>query len=632
MRLPRWLAPLLLILSVLALTGLGCAVNPVTGKSELMLVSEEQEIAMGRQALPSLIWQDGGPYRDPALHAYLSGIVSKLHQVSHRPNLPVEFTIANSSVPNAWAIPGHTAMNRGLLGNLENEAQFAFVMGHEMGHVAARHSAQRQTYGLLANLGVALAGAAVATQTKESARTTGEILVGLGAVGANLVLLKYDRSQELEADRLGVLYMARAGYDPREAVRAHQLLEQAVDRYLANLGKRRGQPGPLDALLSTHPRQEVRIAEVQQMIAQLPAGEVRIQGDGRHADRWLPKTAAIGTVQPAYAHFDRAALAYDQKTLGTAESELQSAMRINDRQAPFPSLLGAVRVRQGRMAEAERLFEQALALDPGYQPALHGLGVTAFASGNSAQAIPRLEQSAALFPAFTPSTYFLGLSHFQTGQYRRAIPYLRAVAEASPQHPHLYGLLGQAYERTGDERAAFFAYKAQLQAAPDSEMGQFARQRVRALGPTLVQPFSSSDIRIRLQVPAAWEVAKQEAWRKGGEAVFRREDPTVVLRVASTDFDTPQDVERRLGEQITRAMVGEGYRVIGVDRSFGLAGRGAIAKEVEYRSRGVTLQRTFIATARGGRVYWVDITAAKEAWGDPALRREVSAILRSMDF
>lgn len=90
--------------ALLLLTGLtsGCAVNPVTGQSELMLVSEEQELILGRQAYPSLIWQDGGPYRDPQLHGYLSGIVRRLHAVSHRPNLPVDFTIENSSVPNAW--------------------------------------------------------------------------------------------------------------------------------------------------------------------------------------------------------------------------------------------------------------------------------------------------------------------------------------------------------------------------------------------------------------------------------------------------------------------------------------------------------------------------------------------------
>ena len=135
-------------LGAAALGGLaaGCATNPVTGQSDVMLVSEQEELELGKQAFSQLAWQQGGPLRiDPATQSYLDGIVRRLHQVSHRSNLPVDFTLESASEPNAWAIPGHTAMNRGLLQYLENEAQFAFVMGHEMGHVAARHSAARQS-------------------------------------------------------------------------------------------------------------------------------------------------------------------------------------------------------------------------------------------------------------------------------------------------------------------------------------------------------------------------------------------------------------------------------------------------------------------------------------------------------
>jgi predicted Zn-dependent protease len=164
---------LLLGLGAAALGGLaaGCATNPVTGSSEMMFLSEEEEIELGRKAYTQLAWQQGGPLRtDSATQSYLSGIVKELHQVSHRPNLPVDFTLESASEPNAWAIPGHTAMNRGLLQHLENEAQFAFVMGHEMGHVAARHSAARQSRATMGNAGLGILGVA------------SEVL-GLGAVG-----------------------------------------------------------------------------------------------------------------------------------------------------------------------------------------------------------------------------------------------------------------------------------------------------------------------------------------------------------------------------------------------------------------------------------------------------------------
>jgi predicted Zn-dependent protease len=107
-----------------------CAVNPVTGRSQLMLVSEDQEIAMGRQLYPNALWGGeggGGEYNDPALKTYLKNIVVNIQRISHRPDLPVDFVIQNSSVPNAWAIPGHVAMTRGLLAAIDNEAEFALL-------------------------------------------------------------------------------------------------------------------------------------------------------------------------------------------------------------------------------------------------------------------------------------------------------------------------------------------------------------------------------------------------------------------------------------------------------------------------------------------------------------------------
>ena len=135
----------------------GCATNPVTGQKELMFVSESQEIEIGREFYPSALWGDiggGGEFRDEGLKTYLKDIVLNIHAVSHRPNLPVDFAIQNSSIPNAWAIPGHVVMTRGLLAGLNSEAEFVFVMGHEMGHVAARHSASQMTYGMLQQIGL----------------------------------------------------------------------------------------------------------------------------------------------------------------------------------------------------------------------------------------------------------------------------------------------------------------------------------------------------------------------------------------------------------------------------------------------------------------------------------------------
>jgi predicted Zn-dependent protease len=362
----------------------GCATNPVTGSSEMMLLSEEEEIRLGKQAFAQLAWQQGGPLRtDASTQSYLEGIVRELHQVSHRPNLPVDFTLESASEPNAWAIPGHTAMNRGLLQYLENEAQFAFVMGHEMGHVAARHSAARQSRATVGNAGLGILG--VASEVL-GLGAVGGLAVGAAGAGTELLLLRYDRSQELQADQLGALYMARAGYDPNQAVRSHEVLNKAIDAHLANLGQKRGEASAMSQLMSTHPRHEVRISELQAYIKTIPPADTRLEGDGLHADRWLRQTEPVRRLAPAYARYDRALQAFaeafkadEQKQeaivrqkVAETQRELQAAIQIAD-QAQFATLQGYLLAVTGRKGEARSAFNRAVALYPGYQPAIRAL-------------------------------------------------------------------------------------------------------------------------------------------------------------------------------------------------------------------------------------------------------------------
>lgn len=459
----------------------GCAVNPVTGRSELMLLSEAEELALGREAYPALVWQDGGPLQvDPVTHGYLEGIVRRLHAVSHRPGLPVDFTLHSASEPNAWAIPGHTAMNRGLLQALENEAQFAFIMGHELGHVAARHSAQRQSRGLLA--GALLGGAGAVLGREGTLGGLGELVLGVGTLGASLLLLRYDRAQELEADRLGALYMARAGYEPAEALEAHRALNRAIDRYLANLGHRRGEPGPLDELLSTHPRHAARLEELEAFLRAIPPGERRREGDGRWAERWHASTAPARVLAPAYAHYDRARQALGRRARDVARSELAAARRLAE-QAPFWALEGVLDLAEHRFGEARASFGRALTLYPGYQPALHGLGLVEAAEGRWGAAAAWFAESLRLRPGYTPSEYLLGVALARDGRCREAVtPFVR-VARRHPDHPEVYGMLAQCYERLGDRAAAVQAWRAQLRVAPDTPLGREARRRLQVLGP-----------------------------------------------------------------------------------------------------------------------------------------------------
>jgi len=200
-----------MILATAALAG--CTINPVTGERELALVSATDEVAIGQaQYFPSQQMQGGDYVRDPALTQYVNEVGQKLAAVSDRA-LPYEFVVLNSSVPNAWALPGgKIAVNRGLLVELESEAELAAVLGHEIVHAAARHGAQAMQRGLL------LQGAVLIAATATRNDDYSGLAVGAAGIGAQLINQRNGREAELEADLYGMRYMSRTGYDPQAAV------------------------------------------------------------------------------------------------------------------------------------------------------------------------------------------------------------------------------------------------------------------------------------------------------------------------------------------------------------------------------------------------------------------------------
>jgi predicted Zn-dependent protease len=462
----------------------GCAVNPVTGQRELMLVSEDQEVRMGQEFYPTALWTGeggGGEYRDERVKSYLGQVVSRIQQASHRPNLPNSFVVQNSSVPNAWAIPGHVAITRGLLASLDNEGEFAFIMGHEIGHVSARHSARQQTYGMLIQVGLAAGGLAIGD------KDYGEVALGLGGLGGGLLLRKTSRADELEADRLGVLYMSRLGYDLKNALSAHRNLQKVSDEYLRSLGKDPKERGFFEELLSTHPRTQQRIEEVQNLIAQTPRSPMA--GDGTNREIFQKAITDLKNTDRIYREFyDPAARAFQKGRLDEADGLLEKAIRLNSQQAPFYALKGFIAVKTKNYSEAERHFDRALALDKEYQPAAKGLGVLHFQKKEYGESIKYLKQSLRLFPGDAASHQVLGLDYFLMKSYREAIPHLELFAQASPQNPAVHGILGVCYELTGDRNAAYREYQRQVQVNPKSELGRQSAGRVESLRPMVDPP------------------------------------------------------------------------------------------------------------------------------------------------
>jgi predicted Zn-dependent protease len=264
----QWFNRLLMWLVGLTLLA-GCAVNPVTGQQELMLMSEQDERQMGIQTDKSVIEQYG-IYADGNLQSYIQSIGMPMAKTSHRPDLPWQFRVMDSPVVNAFAAPGgYVYITRGLLAATNNEAELAGVLGHEIGHVTARHSAQQYSKIMLANLGLGV-GVSLSGQY-------GKALEPLLQTGTGLLFLKFSRDDERESDVLGVEYASKAGYDAGQMASFFETL-QAM-RTLDD-----GGGDQLPEFLSTHPNPTNREPAVRRMAtewqARLPGQTYRINRDG----------------------------------------------------------------------------------------------------------------------------------------------------------------------------------------------------------------------------------------------------------------------------------------------------------------------------------------------------------------
>ncbi|RNI21942.1 M48 family metalloprotease [Rufibacter latericius] len=227
-----------------------CATNPVTGKRDINFVSEEQEVAMGMQADPGIVAQFG-LVENPTLQRFIQEKGQQMAAVSHRPNLKYEFKIVDSPVLNAFAVPGgYVYFTRGIMAHFNSEAQFAGVLGHEIGHITARHSAQQQSKSTLTQ--VLLMGGMIASPTL--AQYGNELMQGAG-----LLFLKFGRDDERQSDELGVEYSTKIGYDAKHMADFFQTLQRQ--------GEQAGQ-GEIPEWQSTHPNPANRYSTVHQLAEQ----------------------------------------------------------------------------------------------------------------------------------------------------------------------------------------------------------------------------------------------------------------------------------------------------------------------------------------------------------------------------
>ena len=406
-----WRMTRLLLLGLLV-TGLAaCAVNPVTGQRELNIISADQEISLGSQNYGPAQQMQGGQYKvDPQVNAYVREVGQKLATVADRP-LPYEFVVLNSSVPNAWAMPGgKLAVNRGLLTELNNEAELAAVLGHEITHAAARHSAQQMQRALLLQAGVM----AVAVAAGSADERYAPLAVGSAALAASVLSQRYSREAELEADHYGMGYMARTGYDPYAAVTLQETFVRLSGGRNSNW---------VEGLFASHPPSAERVAQNR-----LRAQQLGVRGE-LDAERFKARTASLLRDKPAYASYDAAVKALGEKDFKKAQGLVAQAIERQPKEALFHGLQGFLALQQSRPSEALTDYQRALSLDGDYYQHYVGAGLAAKALNRPDQAAQYLEKSVTLLPTATAHNA-LGELALARGDRERAVEHLRIAAQS----------------------------------------------------------------------------------------------------------------------------------------------------------------------------------------------------------
>lgn len=423
---------ILLTFSSLALVlAVGCSTNPVTGKSQLDLMGEAGEIRMGTNFYPGAIQGSLGPIDEKDVQATVERVGQAVATVSHRPGLPYQFTAVNDPEVNAFALPGgKICITRGLIARLGSEDGLAAVLGHEVGHVTARHAVSAYNRQIMAT--AILVGGAVYMESQE-VKNRG--LITLGAViGTQIVLASYSRHQERQSDDLGMEYAVKAGYSPQGMVETQKTLLDVQKR----------QPGAVERLFASHPMSAERLATAEKMIAQLPAD---VQARPLRSEPYRAVMAEVIVERPAW---DLAS--EGQRLLGQDK----------DREA------------EGKLAEAVRLVPKA-----GVIRTLHAVSLASIKQKGAA--VDEARQGARLSGDVFVSRLVAGELLLEPDP-AAALDNLENAEKLLPGQPQVSLLRGQALENLGRKRDAAAAYREAVDRDPNGEVGAEAARRIRNLG------------------------------------------------------------------------------------------------------------------------------------------------------
>lgn len=412
----------------------GCATNPVTGKSQVVLMSEQQELEMGKAYYPVTTQLSEGELPHREVQNLVTRVGMKMARASERPNLPWEFNVVDSNEPNAYALPGgKLSITRGLISKMESEDQLASVLGHEIGHVTARHSVVSASRSQLLGLLLGVGGAVLQTQGVPGA---GAIELA-GQVGAALLTTKYSRDQERQADELGFKYMTAAGYNPRAFVETMQILAAAAQR----------EPSKFENLFASHPMTSERIATAEARLASPAAADSRSRAP--QTSEFLRAVAPLKEEAPAFALADEA-------------KELS---------------------RNRRTREAAERLERAVSMVPN-SPILNALwGDTLYDLGDYGRSEQVSDRANSLNPQLFYGRLVNGAANWRLRDLKESIEQLRAAERLVPDTYLVAYFAGRVLEDSGDRRAAAEQFAKVAQATQgQGEYGAYAVGRLREWG------------------------------------------------------------------------------------------------------------------------------------------------------
>jgi predicted Zn-dependent protease len=410
-----------------------CAVNPVTGQSQLMMVSENQELGIDKQQSPQQFSTDYGVVPDARLNAYLSRVGREVAARSHRPQIPFSFRAVNAAYVNAYAFPGGSiAATRGILAEMETEAELAALFGHEIGHVSARHTAQQASKGMLTNL--VLSGISVATSAA-GLGSSADLIQGLGGLGAGALLASYSRDNERQADALGMEYMTAAGYSPQGMVDLMDMLRQTSKR----------QPGALDLMFSTHPMSDERFASAQQAVATTYRDRTQ---QAVNRERYMDETASVRRIKPMLTSLQQASEAAGKKQ--------------------YP--------------QAEQLFKQALKQGPGDYTALLMMAKFQMGTDNGQAAESYGREAMRAYPGEPQASLVTGFAALGNKRYESAYQLLGQYDQLMPGRSQIVFYQGYCLEQMGRQQEAAQKYRAYLQRQQQGKEAQYAYNRLKSWG------------------------------------------------------------------------------------------------------------------------------------------------------